>query len=209
MTYTTDIPISGDTLGSTRDRIRGNFQEIAAVEAINHVAFNNSDKGKHKFLQMPEQVLAPTTLLNEGGLYTHVGTNPAETNLFFRAEDSVGTGGFRYQLTAVDQTNIGTFANNTAYATNHLGGWTFLPGGLLLQYGTKTNNPNGGDSTITFPKAFKSSVFSITISFSRAGGSNVIQSARLTAFSSASLTSFGYFSGSNTNTPITWMAIGI
>lgn len=154
---------------------------------------------------MPEQVSAPTTLANEAGFYSKVGTNPAESNLFFRGEND----GFEYQLTASDQANIATFGNNTAYAANHLGGWTFLPGGLLLQYGTKTNNPNSGDATITFPKAFKSSVFCITMSFSRAAGSSVIQSVRLTDFNPASLSSFQYFSGSNNNTPVTWMAIGI
>lgn len=205
MTYVTDIPVSGESLGSTRDRIRGNFQENAVVQAINHVAFNSIGEGKHKFLQMPEQVSAPVTLSNEAAFYTKVGTNPAESNLFFRGENN----GFEYQLTTADQTNIATFANNTAYATDNAGGWTFLPGNLIMQYGTKTNNPNGGDATITFPRPFKTAVYSITMSFSRSAGSTVIQSARLTNFSSTSLSSFQYFSGSNNNTPITWMAIGV
>ena len=69
MTYTTDIPQSGDTLGGTRDRIRTNFEEIATVMAENHVAFNNADEGKHKFLQMPVQASAPATGASEAAFY--------------------------------------------------------------------------------------------------------------------------------------------
>jgi hypothetical protein len=201
MTFVSDIPVSGDSLGSTRDRIRGNFQEIAAVEAINHVAFNQVGKGKHTFLQMPEQVSAPTTLANEAGFYSKVGTNPAESNLFFRGENN----GFEYQLTRADQTNIATFSNNTAYVANHLGGWTFLPGGLIMQYGTRTTTTATG--TITFPRAFTTAVYSINLSFSRVGGTTT-QQTRIESFNSATLTGFDFSSTSANNTPITWMAIG-
>jgi hypothetical protein len=146
MTFTTDIPISGDSLGSTRDRIRGNFQETAAVMAINHVAFNTVGKGKHKFLQMPEQGSAPSVLVDEAGFYAKVATNPAEANLFFRGENN----GKEYQLTSADQTNNATFGNFTAYAANQNGGWSFLPGGLVLQYGTVS-----GTNVVVFPKQFK------------------------------------------------------
>ncbi len=156
MTYTPDLPISGESLGSTRDRIRGNFQETAAVLAINHIAFNTVGKGKHKFLQMPEQVSAPATLVNEAGFYAKQATNPAEANLFFRGEDSGGGGGKEYQLTSADQTNNATFGTFTAYAANQNGGWTFLPGGLVMQYGTVSTT-----STVTFPKAFKAATVPI------------------------------------------------
>ncbi len=159
MTYTPDIPVSGESLGSTRDRIRGNFQEIAAVEAINHVAFNTTGKGKHKFLQMPEQVSAPTTLVNEGGFYTKVGTNPAETNLFFRGESN----GFEYQLTRAIAASTALFSTNTTYPGAQAfekGGWTFLPGGLILQYGSVLPGQGTSSSgTTLFPVAFTANPF--------------------------------------------------
>lgn len=61
MSYTSNIPLSGESLGSTRDRINQNFQQIDTVLAVNHVPFNDAGEGKHKFLQMPEQASAPTT----------------------------------------------------------------------------------------------------------------------------------------------------
>lgn len=97
MTYQPNVPVSGDSLGSTRDIIRTNFQEIASVVAINHVAFNETGEGKHKFLQMPENS-APTTAANEGGLYTAQDTDSApKTALFFRTESN----GTSTQLTGI------------------------------------------------------------------------------------------------------------
>jgi hypothetical protein len=198
------VPIIGDSLGSTRDRIRGNFQQINTVFAINHIAFNQTGQGKHPFLQMPEQVTAPITLANEAGFYPKVGTNPAETNLWMRGENN----GFEYQLTAADQTNVGVFGNNTAYAANQTGGWTFLPGGLIMQYGLITVAPNGGTATITFPKAYTSQVYSVVLTFNRTDPSSVVQTVRLSNFNAASLSSFNFYSGSNNNVPITWISIG-
>lgn len=149
MTYTADIPLSGETLGSTRDRTRSNFQQIASLIAQNHIPFNTAGQGKHKFLQMPEQLgsigqvgvpLPPTTLANEGGLYTKVGLNPAETNLVFRGESD----GFEYQMTRVDQANVGRFATTP-------NGWTFLPGGLILQWGSVSSPGTSG--TVTYATA--------------------------------------------------------
>lgn len=203
MTYTSDIPISGETLGSTRDRIRGNFQEIAAVEAINHVAFNAIGKGKHKYLQMPEVTASgvgiPVTLANEGGVYVDVATNPAEANLFFRGENN----GFQYQLTRVNQTKNATFGTYTNYppsVANQNGGWTFLPGGLILQYGSMVST--GSNTTVTFPIAFTTVNAVVTITResntgSAGGAFNITQ------------TNFVMARGGSSNTKFYWTAVGI
>lgn len=77
MTYTRNIPISGDSLGGTRDRIRTNFQQIDTVMAVNHVAFNSSGEGKHKFVQTPDQTADVASGVNEPVLYAKsiFGTN--------------------------------------------------------------------------------------------------------------------------------------
>lgn len=202
MSYTADIPVTGDSLGGTRDRIRTNFQLIDTVMAVNHVAFSDSGSGKHKFLQMPEQASAPTTAANEGGFYAKVGTNPAETNLFFRGEGD----GYEYQLTRVISASTSRFANNTAYLANHTGGWTFLPGGLLFQYGSRSSPGTSG--TITFPVAFTTGYYSITIGISRNNSSST-QNIYIDNSVAPSLTSFAYDSTSSGNDPIYWQAIGV
>lgn len=206
MTYTSNIPVSGNTLGGTRDLVRGNFQQIDTVTAINHVAFNQSGQGKHKFLQMPEQVSAPATLANEAGFYCKQATNPAEANLYFRAEDSGGTGGFEYQMTRADETNTATFATNTAYAANHLGGWTFLPGGMILQYGFRSSVAASGLTTVTFPIQFTTGCYSVIITGITTGDPSKQIMINATV---ATLSNFVINNQSSTYNKIYWQAIGI
>lgn len=159
MTYTANVPQSGQTLGFTRPIINSNFTRIAVVFANNHVDFNASGEGKHKFLQMPDQSAAPSTALNEAGFYSKSVSGVSQ--LFFKGENS----GSEYQLTkgtsGVDA-NIATFGTNTSYAADHTGGWTFLPGGLIMQYGVRSNL-SSGNNTVTFPRTFPTAVFSIVV----------------------------------------------
>lgn len=205
MTYTPDIPISGETLGSTRDRIRGNFQENAVVEAVNHVAFNSVGKGKHKFLQMPEQVSAPVTLVNEAGFYSKAGLNPAEANLFFRGENN----GFEYQLTKAYSAQTATFGNNTNYQVGPPslnGGWTFLPGGLILQYGYTNSISSSSSRTVTFPVIFPNEVISINITGLRAASSPGDTDAWVST--GYTTTSFVIFNNGSHSFQYFWQAIG-
>lgn len=203
MTYTTNIPISGDTLGGTRDRVRTNFQQIQDLIAKNHEDFGSIlGQGKHKFLQLPEQASAPTTAVNEGGFYTKVGTNPAETNIFFRAEDSGGGGGFEYQLTKAISASTGRFATSP-------NGWTFLPGGLILQWGTKTNPGTSGSivfatSNIVFP----TSIIQVMLQLYHNSAAN--ESATVQAGAPPTQAGFDYrTTSSSPNTILKWFAIGL
>lgn len=202
MTYTRDIPITGDSLGGTRDRIRTNFQQIDTVLAVNHVAFNSLGEGKHKFLQMPEQVSAPTTATNEGGFYTKVGTNPAETNLFYRGESN----GFEYQLTKAISASTSSFStiSQTLSSANGFGGWTFLPGNLILQYGFF--NPNTS-TTVKFPISFNAIPYSVQLTLSSDNNSTF-----RVGISTGTLTASQFiFEGSvsSHSNPIYFLAIGV
>lgn len=165
MTYDPRPNASGDTLVESRNPIRINFEVIRDAFAVNHFGFNETNEGKHEFLQMPElqQVDIPNTAVNEVGFYAKVGTNPAESNLFFRAESN----GFEYQLTkAVSGVNSeARFGTNTNYQVGPPslnGGWTFLPGNMILQYGV-TNVASSSDVVITFPIPFPNAIFSYSL----------------------------------------------
>lgn len=199
MTYTRLIPLTGESLGGTRARVATNFLQIYNVMGINHIDFNDGSggQGKHKFLQMPEQASAPATAANEGGIY--VKEAGGVSNAFFRSESN----GSEYRLTAISDANIATFGTNTAYAANHVGGWTFLPGGLILQYGRRT--APGSSGTVTFPIAFPSgnAPFSIVVTNER-------NSARSANINNAGLTStsFDYFMETSGSVALNWYAIG-
>ena len=87
MAYNSDIPQSTDDPSQSQGQILANFQELNTFTAVNHVALNDGDQGKHKFLQMPEQASAPSTGANEGGLYTKEVSGT--TQLFFREESLI------------------------------------------------------------------------------------------------------------------------
>ena len=134
MTFTPNIPTTGQSLGNTRDAIRGNFTNYFNTISVNHVDPNLADQGKHKFLQMPDQAAAPNTAANEIGLYSK--DVAGNSRLFLRQENN----GAEIQLTGV----------SPLVATS---GYTFLPGGLILQWGQATL---GASQTlvINFPIAF-------------------------------------------------------
>ena len=204
MSYTPNVPLSGQSLGGTRNPINTNFQVINTAFGVNHIALTDIGAGKHLFLQMPQQLTAPSTASNEGGVYTKVSTNPAETDLFYRGQSS----GFEYQLTKVISASTATFGTYTTYVASNDGGWTFLAGGLLLQYGKRSVN-SGGSFAVTFPVAFSSNPFSITLAGTR-GTTN--SSSVFVVQGSESTTGFSIFNTSGAAGGIVncyWMAIGV
>lgn len=207
-TYQPNIPTGLVNLDVDYRNIQQNFSQLDTSFGINHFTYSNAtaNNGKHTFVQMVKSTVIPAGLsANEGTLYTK--TPSSVTNLYYSPDNSSK----EYQMTATDTANFNVFGTNTVYPSspanpNQKGGWTFLPGGLILQYGTLSSP--GSSGTIKFPKAFATGVYSINISFSRTGGSTT-QQTRIDSFSSANLTGFDYSSTSSNNDPILWMAIGL
>lgn len=142
MVYNSNIPQAGDRPSSSQSQLLGNFQDLKTYLDRNHVAISdpgsNVDEGKHNFLQMPEQATAPSTLANEGGVYTkEVST---ATQLFFR-EESDGT---ERQLTGQFWSQVG-------------GDYGMItPWGLTANWGVVTTTGNT-PVTVTFRQAYPSS----------------------------------------------------
>jgi hypothetical protein len=108
--YDSTVPQSGQTLGNTQSPIQTNFSIITTAQSVNHVTYDDADQGKHKFLQMPEQISAPSTAANEGALYTKVDTaSVPKTQLFYRNESN----GTEVQLTGFGG-SIATILTGTA-----------------------------------------------------------------------------------------------
>lgn len=151
MAYTINIPFTGETLGQSRLQVLNNFNLIYSGFDVNHYSFNEANIGKHRYVVMPQVVGAPGTTATEGALFTNAVSGI--TQLFWQPPNNA-TG---VQLTALDQTN-----GNFAAVGN---GWTFLPGGLIMQYGV-VNTP-GTSGSVNFPIAFSSGVYSVFMSISR------------------------------------------
>lgn len=151
-TYITGTPASSHNPSTDQPDMLTNTNSIPSLIAIDHYGFNNNDGGRHLQVQLPVLGVIPNPtggLKNgEGTIYTK--TVNGSSNLFYTPDLS----GNEYQLTTINNTNFATFGP-------HNPGWTFLPGGLYLQYGSLANVTNG--TTVTFPIAYSTALISFTI----------------------------------------------
>jgi hypothetical protein len=130
MAYNNNIPQPNDDLSVSQPQILANYAAIAIGFNLNHVNFNAAGEGKHAFVEMPNQGSAPftppVTIANEVGLYCNSSTLTNQPELFFIKQAGTtappplnGVNG--YEITS----------SNYAPA-----GWTRLPSGILLKWGT-------------------------------------------------------------------------
>jgi len=173
MTYSPNIPLPGDYISDSQQDIKNNFAVEDAVMTINHYQFsiNDGKQGKHRWCELVNQSSYPLTqAAGEGSIFTkNISPTPLVNNdsQIFYTPDATGR---EYQLTTFIESQFATFATNTQYQLGPPdlnGGWSFLPGGLLLQYGKINSVISVGPtaSVITFPIPFKTGTkpFSITL----------------------------------------------
>ena len=117
MAYNQNIPQPADQLKNSQPQLLANFQEINTILDVNHVGFNLGDQGKHKFLQMPRQGIAPATAATDLGLFAFLGANSGVSELNFRRENNGASIPFTEGVLASP-------------------GWTILPCGLVVKWGS-------------------------------------------------------------------------
>jgi tail fiber protein gp53 len=199
------VPNSGQSLGATRDQIRNNILDIKNSLAVNHEDLDNgADTGKHimtNFLQISNVAQKPTTSATEVALYN----DSSVTGQIWICPPNTTQGDLAVQLTAGDITDA-NFGEDNAI-TNGDGGWTFLPGNLLLQYGIV---PAASADTVlvTFPIAFAAGTLPFTIQLTQItdGNSTTIRTAVNENYTRTSFT----IEQSNTSHLkfVSWFAIG-
>ncbi len=119
MSYTANVPVSGQSLGNSRPIINANFAKIQSVFDANHVDFNLSNAGMHTHVDLLTQASDPNPAAT---IVSHYSKSVAgNTEWFFQRENS----GPVIQM------------SNLAGIPTVLGatGRTFLPGGLILLWG--------------------------------------------------------------------------
>lgn len=135
MAYDKAIPAPSDRLKDSQPEILENFATISALLGVDHVISPwtdpaTGDQGKHKKVTLPDQSSAPTTAANEMAVYSKESplSGVTSSELFVRRESD------------------GTELNVTGSGT----GWSYLPSGLLIKWGTVSVSRNAL-STVTFP----------------------------------------------------------
>lgn len=180
ITYNRDTPDAPHNPSSDQPDMKINTNSIDDLISIDHYSFNDNNGGLHKQVRLVDLLVAPTgTAAGLGTLYTKLATSTGvstESDLFYIPDTKVPPLD-EYQLTRTIKNQFTKFATNTNYQVGPpslFGGWTFLPGGLLFQYGNTTAPSNSSTTTITFPIPF-TSVFNIQISGESDGNSTNIR----------------------------------
>lgn len=211
MAYQTTKPAPNDDLDVSVTDIQQNFLTANTVMDINHYPFDNLtvNKGKHKFVDMPVLAGVPTIAAGDGGIYTKLDAS-TQAQMFY-TPDATGN---EYQLTrtiAASFAKFGVFIADGALA-NSTFGWSFLPGGLLFQYGTYIPGNFSGSKTgaINFPTAFTSVPYLIILTPISKANSNENHTLSLSSTTPPTTTTFNYNWDSTTSTysGFSWTAIG-
>jgi hypothetical protein len=215
--YKKDIPAANHNPSVDQPDMKDNTNAIANLIGEDHYTFGVSNGGFHKQIRLPKlnttADLSPR-ISNSGTLWTQVNTSTGastETNLHYIP----GTGANDYQLTRCIAGSFSLFGTNSVYQPANpvlfkpstTGGWTFLPGGMLMQYGISTNANLATNNVVDFPVPFKTFVGSIVITPVRTNTDDKVVAIEN---GSISLTGFKFsLSSSSRPTSITWMAIGV
>ena len=192
MAYNENIPQASDNPSQSQAQILDNFQEISAAFNKNHGNFNAADQGKHSFLQIPEQSSAPATSANEMGLYTKESSLTSVAEMFIRRESNG---------TEIEFTSFLGAAN----------GWTRLPSGVLLKWGSGSGS---GAHTTAFPTAPTIPVFSavytgFVTTADSSGSPNTFATYRGITTTGISVFGSSRTSTSTTSASYNYLAIGI
>lgn len=131
-----NVPLPGQSLVATRDLINQNWTTIDTAFQVDHVEYTSANpvQGKHNKVSFPLQSAVPGVVATEAMLYNHLDTFSSLNQLFVRRPN----GGSDIPMTAAALT---------------IPGWSYLPSGLILQWGQSTITSNI-TTPIPLPKTF-------------------------------------------------------
>lgn len=201
--YNPNIPLSTNNPSNDQPKMQTNTNAINTLIGVDHFNFNVANGGWHQQSTYVDSLLplkTPITILaGQAAIYSK---NNTQSQLFATSD----AGAREYQLTRFIDANIATFGTSTNYPTivaNQFGGWTFLPGNLLLQYGTMLSV--GKVTTVAFPITYTTTLFSLTATRKQNGSSDTSY-----GINNESVAGFDFDANSSTvGNRFYWMAIGV
>jgi|SRR5271166_1199358 len=211
--YQPGIPTGTVPLNQDYLNIQKNFTQLNNTYLIDHVAFNVLlNNGYHKSVHLVSQsttasnppnnqpVVPPATTAGVGQVFSSQINNGlvTDTALYYLSGNGIVT-----QLTTPTTLAPSPIAN----------GYTYLPGGLILQWGTVTTAPPSSalTGTVTFPINFPNNIFMVNAtSHGNTSGGLASVNIRTTAIGPPSTFGWLYSStgGSAGFNGFYWVAIG-
>ena len=151
-----NVPLSGQTLNTTRIPINSNFSTINAAFLVDHVEYATPGAGKHNKVTFPVQGSAPAFSSTDNGFYEFPYNNLTNTipELFIHKQTSAAP---------VDIPFTSSIMSQDAATGNDTSGFTYLPSGILWRW--QQNIPVNGLTTITLStnKPAFNAIFSVQV----------------------------------------------
>lgn len=148
LVYFNNIPQPNDQLSNSQPDLLTNFASIQSLVDVNHYDFSSSNYGKHMWVSLPSQSNVPPTgsafAATEVGLYNSLNPVTNQQELYIN-KTLAGPITVNIPATASILSTNATPASGTQ-------GWTYLPSGILMKWGTIPLS-TGTPVTITFPVA--------------------------------------------------------
>src|SRR6266404_5354830 len=201
--YTDNIPFATNSPSADQPNMLVNTNSIDNLIGVDHVGFNTAKGGYHSDIHFNTQLADPAAVPTIGQLYTKTVTFNAVTNagLFYENGAGVVT-----QIVGPANTNPILPPVGTNAVAN---GYTVLPGGIILQWGTSNMVAGATSNTpVVFPIPFPTNVF-IVIAEPISNGLSATVGLTYATKQPAILTGFNFLcQNPNTVSQFDWFAIG-
>jgi len=184
--YNLGIPATNNDPSQDQPNMRINNDSIYNLVGVDHINFGNANNGKHKQVQLQTGNIPPGLINGFETLYAKVAAGNGE--LFFTR----GLSGTEIQMTGPGAPSI--IAN----------GSTFLPGGLILQWGTYVAVATTATSK-NFNSVFPNNCFGVWANMQKLTSQTSVDTVYCYGFTPAAFTYFSTSSGVRT---VNWIAIG-
>lgn len=206
--YNPAVPTGTVNLDQDYANIQANFGQANTSFGIDHVAFdvNTSDNpaGYHKSAHFVPVSTTATNPPNNQPVITPLATTGFGQLFSSQINDGINIDEALYFLTGGNRLTQLTRNFQPSISTN---GYTFLPGGLILQYGISLSNTSSPNGTVVFPIAFPNTSFGVQICVLEASNSRRIW--HINALSTTGFTAYIQDSnGSSVANNFYWVALG-
>lgn len=158
MAYNPLIPQANDLLSQSQGEIQTNFAAIKTLVDINHVSFDAVGQGKHFKVSLPVQSPAPSFDVGEVGLYSFLNPTTNKNELYVNKTNNSGVVQIAGTASILGTSNPtpGSFGNTT--------GWTMLPSGIKMVWGSFTGSGIGSQTiTLAGAQQFGTTILSIQL----------------------------------------------
>ncbi len=191
--YTKSIPAAANNPSNDQPDMQANTDAIDTLLNRDHYPFNTNYSGLHRQSRYKAQTAPSTGVAGDKILALYAKTGAVSTELFMIRDANAGT------EVALTTSKIG------APILNPLASVSWLPGGVLIQWGSTTAVQGSASNTIPYATPFPNRVLSVTCTVVTDDSSTI-------RFSILGNPSLGSFTTTQTNSShfirLEWMAIG-